>query len=184
MKFFITLLMLFIGGGCGDPNSAGASNSGKAPPPRLTKSRVQEFLKATSSPQQTLKIETAYGCVTQPAESKWQNMWVGFEFTGDICTVTVGPNNQVSVSFIGDSFIPVKSTSTSKYRTDLFVGALSNNQVLLVQYLPDGRVISVTQTVYNQQNQVVYGDVEGDHIKECLLDRELSRRTNKDRSCP
>ena len=182
MKIFIPLFMLFIGGGC-DRNNAGASNSGQAHPPHLTKSRVQEFLKAPSASNETLKQETAYGCVTQPAESKWQNMWVGFEFTGDICTVTVGPNNQVSVSFIGDNFIPVKSTSTLESRTDLFVGALSNNQVLLVQYLPDGRVISVTQTVYNQQNQVVYGDVEGDHIKECLLDREPSSRTNKDRSC-
>ena len=175
MKFFILFLILFIGG-CAD------SQPSTSHPPQLTKPYIQQVNRGPSN-QEVLRQETVYGCVTVPAEGTWQNMWVGFKFTGDVCSVTVGPNNQVSVSFIGSNFIPVKSTSTQQYRTDLFVGELPNNQVLVVQYLPDGRVISVTQTVYNSHNQLVYGQVEGDYIKECIFDREENKRSNQNRSC-
>ena len=182
MRHFILFFMFCIIGGACERNTG---TNASAMPPHLTKTHVQAFLNPnSSSPQEVLKTETAYGCVTVPAESTWQNMWVGLKFTGEICVVTVRPNNTVSVSFLGDSVIPVKSTSTQQYKTDLFVGELNNNQVLVVQYLPDGRVISVTQTVYNQNNQVVYGVVKGSFIKECILDREQARRVQQNRSCP
>ena len=178
MKFFIIFFILFIVG-CAD-----SKPSTSHPPPVLTQNNIQQISRANPVSQEVLRQETAYGCVTVPSKSTWQNMWVGLEFTGEICSATVGPNNQVSVSFIGSHFIPVKSTSTRQYRTDLFVGELPNNQVLVVQYLPDGRVISITQTVYNSHNQLVYGQVKGDFIKECIFDREENKRSNQNRSCP
>ncbi len=187
MIFLQVFLLFLIGCGgslvaCSDsPNKAVSSS---ASPPDLTKSYIQGLANPNPSSKQVLKQETVYGCVTVPAEGTWQNMWVGFEFTGEVCSVTVGSGNTVSVDFVEGGLIPVKSTSNPQYQTDLFVGELKDNQVLVVQYLPGGGVISVTHTVYNKNNQLVYGQVAGDYIKECILDREEDRRTNKNRSCP
>ena len=182
-KYTFYLFVCFSGFIAGCMGNKTAKNSDSSTVPHLTKSRVQNFLKSNSN-QEILTQEVIHGCVTVPAESTWQNMWVGFKFTGEVCSATVGPNNTVSVSFLSDNFISVKSTSTQEYKTDTLVGEINNNQVLIVQYLHDGRVISITQTVYNQNNQVVYGQVEGNYIKECIFNREPDRRTNINRSCP
>ena len=178
---FLCLFLLFYSG-CSRPSTQRTHTTGV--PPHFTKSYIQQILNSTSSVQEVLTQEIAYGCVTVPAQGTWSNMWSGLNFTGERCWVKVGPNNTVSVSFLGSHFIPVKSTSTPQYRTDIFVAELANNQVLMVQYLPDGRVISITQTVYNQYNQVVYGQVDGDFIKECIFDRETTKRYNTNHSCP
>lgn len=146
----------------------------------LTKSRIQNTEKSNTSQREILKQETIYGCVQVPQEVTWRNMWVRAKFTGEICSATIGPGNTVSVSFVEEGFVTVKQINDK----DILIGSLQNDQVLVAQYFPNGQLISVTQTVYNKNNQLVYGNVEGEFIKECIFNREENRRHNKNRSCP
>ena len=68
--------------------------------------------------------------------------------------VTVNPDNTVEVSFLGDGVIPVVSTSTEGFVTDIFVGELGNDEVLIVQH-HQGEVVSITQTIYDENGNVV-----------------------------
>ena len=63
-----------------------------------------------------------------------QRLVVGVEKTGESCSVTVNPDNTVEVSFLGDGVIPVVSTSTEGFVTDIFVAELGNDEVLIVQH--------------------------------------------------
>ena len=102
---------------------------------------------------------------------------VGFERTGERCSVTVQRGNTVQVSFLGDEVIPFVSTSTERSRTDLLVGELGTDQVLIVQH-HRGEVVSITQTVYDANGDVVYGrSGVGDVIRECGLAMTTSEKS-------
>ena len=102
---------------------------------------------------------------------------------GESCSVTVGENNTVKVSFLGDVVTSVVSTSTGQHRTDIFIGELENNQVIIVQH-HQGVVISVTQTVYDQKGNVVYGKSgQGEYIKECHFGMTTSEKLAGKKNC-
>ena len=112
-----------------------------------------------------------------------QRLMVGFETTGESCSVTVNRDNTVRVSFLGDAAIPVVSTSTARYRTDIFIGELGNDQVLIVQHRR-GDVVGITQTVYDENGDVVYGrSGVGEYIRECHLGMTTSEELAGKKKC-
>ena len=118
-----------------------------------------------------------------PARGFNQRLMVGFERTGERCSVTVQRGNTVQVSFLGDAVIPLVSTSTERPRTDLFVGELGADQVLIVQHRR-GEVVSITQTVYDANGDVVYGrSGVGDFIRECVLALTTSEKSADRERC-
>ena len=149
----------------------------------LTRSYLQQLLSNPSQNREQLKAGTYQGCVHVPATGFIQRRMVGFERTGEGCTVTVARTNAVRVSFLGDAVIPVVSTSTARYRTDIFIGELENGQVLIVQH-HRGEVVSVTQTVYDEKGDVVYGrSGEGDYIRECSFGMTTSEKMAGRKRC-
>ena len=149
----------------------------------MTKEYVQNILKNPPSAEyvENLVEETRYGCVTVPAKSFWQRWMVGLTFTEENCSVVVQPNNTVVVSFLGDKAIPVVSINKKNFYTDTFLTELGNNQVLIVQH-QKGRVVSVTQTIYDENNNVVYGKSgKGDFIKECHIG--VNNKSNSPQNC-
>ena len=149
----------------------------------LTKTYIKNLLQNPPQNQKKLKAETLNGCVHIPATSFIQRIMVGFEITGESCAITVDQNNTVQVSFLGDPVIPVVSTSTDKYRTDIYVGELENNQILIVQH-HQGKVVSVTQTIYDENDNVVYGQSgEGEYIKECLFTMTTTEKQSGKKNC-
>ena len=154
---------------CNSSNSATSRLS-------LTKNNIKQTISNPAQTQATLTTGTYTGCVSVPATSWVQRTMVGFEFTGKTCSITVLSNNIVKLSFLGDRQITVTSTSTASVRTDLFVGELESNEVLLVQH-HQGKVVSVTHTSYDKNNNLIYGrSGEGDMIKECMiLDKKCSK---------
>ena len=133
--------------------------------------------------QEPLKEETFNGCVHVPATDFIQKIMVGFERTGESCFVTVGKNNTVEVSFLEGNAVSVVSTSTDRYRTDIFIGELGSDQVLIVQH-HHGEVVSVTQTIYDKKGYVVYGkNGQGDYIKECHFGRTTFEKLAGKRNC-
>ena len=118
-----------------------------------------------------------------PATDFIQKIMVGFERTGESCFVTVGKNNTVEVSFLEGNAVSVVSTSTDRYRTDIFIGELGSDQVLIVQH-HHGEVVSVTQTIYDKKGYVVYGkNGQGDYIKECHFGRTTFEKLAGKRNC-
>ena len=82
-----------------------------------------------------------------------------------------------------DVVTSVVSTSTGQYRTDIFIGELGNNQVIIVQH-HQGMVVSVTQTVYDKKGNVVYGKSgQGEYIKECHLGMTTSEKLAGKKNC-
>ena len=149
----------------------------------LTKASNKKLLEKPPQNQEKLKTGTFHGCVHIPAKSVVQRVLVGFERTGEICSVTVGEDNSVKVSFLGDIVVSVVSTSTDQYRTDTFIGELENDQVLLVQH-HQGEVSVVTQTIYDKKGIVVYGKSgQGEYIKECHFGMTTSERLAGKKSC-
>ena len=160
----------------------GITGSSDAPQP-LTRSYLQQLLSNPPQHREQLKAGTYQGCVHIPATGFIQRRLVGFERTGEGCSVTVNRNNGVRVNFLGDAFIPVVSTSTARYRTDSFIGELENDQVLIVQHRR-GEVVSVTQTVYDGQGDVVYGRFgEGEYIRGCNIGMTTSERMAGSKRC-
>ena len=94
-----------------------------------------------------------------------QRALVGFQFTGEKCSFTISAHNHVTVSFLGDTPFPVLSTGPRRYPEDVYVAALANNQVLVVQHNPDRSFIIVTQTGYDRNNRAVYN---GHYMKRCF----------------
>ncbi|MCY4512673.1 MAG: hypothetical protein OXB86_03185 [Bdellovibrionales bacterium] len=138
-------------------------------PPPLTKDRVQEISQKPAQNDENLIPGTFEGCVFVPATDFFQKLMVGFKITGEACSATVHQDNTISVDFLGSITTKVFSTSTKDIRTDVFIGELGNNQVLIVQH-HQGKAVSVTQTIYDDNGTVVYGKFgEGDYIKECHL---------------
>ena len=149
----------------------------------LTRSYLQQLLSNPSQNREQLTAGTYQGCVHIPATGFMQRRMVGFERTGEGCSVTVERTNAVRVSFLGDAVIPVVSTSTARYRTDIFIGELENGQVLIVQH-HRGEVVSVTQTVYDEKGDVVYGRFgKGEHIKACNFGMTTSERRAGRKRC-
>ena len=149
----------------------------------LTRSYLQQLLSNPSQNREKLKAGTYQGCVHIPTTGFMQRRMVGFGRTGEGCSVTVNRNNAVRVSFLGESIIPIVSTGTPRYRTDIFVGELENGQVLIVQH-HRGEVVSVTQTVYDDQGAVVYGrSGEGDYIMACSFGMTTSERRAGSKRC-
>jgi len=133
----------------------------------LTRENTRKLLANPPQNQIRLNIGTFHGCVHIPAKDPIQRAMVGFEKTGESCSVTISQSNNVEVSFIGGAAIHVVSTSANQRSTDTFIGELANDQVLIVQH-HQGEVVSVTQTIYDQQGHVVHGKSrEGDYIRAC-----------------
>ena len=149
----------------------------------LTKSHVQSLLTKPPRNQEKLKTGTLHGCVHVPARGFMQRLMVGSEMTGESCSVTVNRDNTVSVSFLGDAVIPVVSTSTERYLTDIFIGELGNGQVLLVQH-HHGEVVGITQTVYDENGEVVYGrSGTGEFIRVCIFGMTTSEKLAGRKDC-
>ena len=158
------------------------SCSGSSVPP-LTRENTKRLLENPPQNQEPLKEGTFNGCVHVPATNFIQKIMVGFERTGENCFVTVGKNNTVEVSFLEGGIVSVVSTSTDQYRTDIFIGELGNNQVLIVQH-HQGEVVSVTQTVYDKKGHTVYGKSgQGEYIKECHFGRTTSEKLAGKKDC-
>ena len=149
----------------------------------LAKGYVQQLLSNPSPTQEKLKGGTLHGCVHIPAKGFMQRVMVGFETTGESCSVTVNQNNAVGVSFLGDAFIPVVSTSRERKLTDILIGELENDQVLIVQHRR-GEIVSITQTVYDKNGDVVYGrSGDGDYIRGCNFGMTTSEKLAGRKSC-
>ena len=132
----------------------------------LTRANIQN-LNDSSVHQEELQEETISGCISVPATSLFQRIFVGSESTGESCSVTIHPGNKVSVSFLEQKNIQLMSTSSPQFVTDTFVAELDNGDVLVVQQV-DGRVVSLTHTVYDAQGRVVYQNSgKGNYIREC-----------------
>ena len=171
INFFFLFVFLF---------SVGCSNSIEG---SLTKESNRRLFANPDQNQEQLRTGTFYGCVSIPARNRIQKLLVGFEITGENCSVTVNEDNIVNVNFLGDVDVPVFSTSAGEHRTDIFIGELENNQVLIVQH-HEGEVVSVTQTIYDQNDVVVYGKFgQGDYIKECMFAMTTSERLAGEKNC-
>jgi len=180
----LTLMILcfcaFFTGSCDHSEQPLASRS---KPPPLTKNNVRQLLQNPSQNRNKLEPGTFKGCVLIPATDPIQKRMVGFQLTGETCSATVGPNNSIRVDFLGNIDIPLASTSTEQIQTDTFVGELENNQVLIVQY-HQGQVVSVTQTIYDNNDDVVYGKFgNGDFIKECSFSMTTAERAAGQKNC-
>lgn len=149
----------------------------------LTKEYVESLFRNPAENQEKLLEETLIGCVHIPARGFVQRLMVGFERTGESCSVIVGQNNTVTVSFISNESISLVSTSSRQRITDIFIGDLGEDQILVVQH-HQGKVVSVTQTVYDENGYVVYGSSgKGTYIKECHLGMTTSERLAGRKSC-
>ena len=149
----------------------------------LNKSYLRGLLSNPPRGQEKLKPGTRHGCVHIPARGFMQRLMVGFEVTGESCSVTVNEDSTVAVSFLGDASIPLASTSTEERRTDILVGGLENDQVLIVQH-HQGEVVSLTQTVYDENGDVVYGRFgNGNYIRECHFGMTTSERLAGRKKC-
>ena len=149
----------------------------------LTKGYVRRLLSNPPRHQEKLRPGTLHGCVHIPARGFFQRLMVGFEITGESCSITVSQDNTAKVSFLGDDAISLVSTSTERYLTDIFVGELGNEQVLIVQH-HRGEVVSVTQTVYDKNGDVVYGrSGVGEFLRECNFGMTTSERLAGRKRC-
>ncbi len=149
----------------------------------LTEKNNRTLLENPPQNQKQLKLGTFYGCVHVPATDFIRNILGGFEKTGEGCSIAISENNMIQVSFLGDNVIPIVSTSTDQYRTDTFIGELDNSQVLIVQH-QRGEVVSVTQTIYDKNGDVVYGKSgQGQWIKGCNLTMTTSERLAGKKDC-
>ncbi|MDE0150998.1 MAG: hypothetical protein OXK80_00675 [Bdellovibrionales bacterium] len=148
----------------------------------LTRESNRELLENPPRNQEQLHTGTYYGCVHIPATEFFQKLMVGFERTGESCEVTVHDNNNVEVSFI-ENPVTVVNTSTDQLQRDIFIGELEYDQVLIVQH-HQGEVVSITQTIYDENGYVVYGKSgEGDYIKECHLGMTTSEQLAGRKNC-
>ena len=148
----------------------------------LTKEYMKDLFENPPQNQISLQEDTYNGCVHIPARNSVQRLMVGFERTGESCSITVSQNNTVTVSFVSDDPIPLVSTRFGRH-TDILVGDLGEDQILIIQY-HQGQVSSVTQTVYDENGHVVHGPSgKGTYIKECHLGMTTSERLAGKRSC-
>lgn len=153
-------------------NSSSSSEAYNVKP--MSRSTVKETL--TAGADDRLAVRSYEGCVAVPAKDPLKKIAVGFDLTGESCTITVKAGNLVSVSFLGQDVSVVRYSIA-----DVFVGEISQDRVLVVQWLEEtGEVLDVNQTVYDSKGIVVYGNSgDGDYINSC----HIPRTTNKNKSC-
>ena len=169
---FLLFICFFIIVSCNNSN-----------PRTLTKESYERFVQNPPPNQEKLQVGTFNGCVHIPATGFVQKLMVGFEITGESCSITINEGNTITVSFLGDVVTSLVSASTEQYNTDIFIGELKNNQVLIVQH-HQGGVNSVTQTIYDQNGTVVYGQSgQGDYIKECHFGMTTSEKIAGKKNC-
>ncbi len=169
---FLLFICFFIIVSCNSPTSQ-----------NLTKENYKQFVQNPLPNQEKLTVGTLYGCVHIPATGFVQKLMVGFERTGESCSITINEGNTITVSFLGDVATSLVSTSTQQHNTDTFIGELENNQVLIVQH-HQGEVTSVTQTIYDNNDNIVYGKSgQGDYIKECHFGMTTSEKLAGKKNC-
>ena len=171
MKTSVPVILVFLfTSGCGElegtviPTASSAEDTTRQIP-----SRVPE-----------LKMGTYHGCESVPSKKFFQRLFVGFEFTGASCSVTVVSGNNVIVSFIEDEIVPLAPYPAPDgiSNSDIYIGELDNSNVLVVQHDFNGQVYSVTQTIRDSTGTLVYGRFgKGDMIKECVLHQDIRPRT-------
>lgn len=168
---FVSIIFFAMIGGC----------RGSVAQP-LTKEYVTNLFEVPPQNSVQLQEETYTGCVHIPARNPVQRLMVGFERTGESCSIIVDQGNTVTGSFVDNRFIPLVSTGFGRH-SDIFLGDLGQDQLLIVQH-HQGQVISVTHTVYDKNGHVVYGrSGKGTYIKECHLGMTTSEREAGKRSC-
>ena len=162
MKFFLIFCFIILNG-CAS-STASESNDSIFP---LTRNKIKNLLDNPPARSEKLEEETISGCISVPARGFFQRLFVGSESTGESCSITIHSGNKISVDFLRQKNIPLISASQPGIPTDTFVAELESGQVLIVQQLR-GRVVSVTQTIYDSQGVVVYQNSgKGDFIREC-----------------
>ena len=162
MKFFLIFCFIIL---TGCVNSTASESNGSIFP--LTRNKIKNLLENPPTRSEKLEEETISGCVSVPARGFFQRLFVGLESTGESCSITIHSSNKISVDFLRQKNIQLISTSQPDIPTDTFVAELDNGQVLIVQQVR-GRVVSVTQTIYDSQGTVVYQNSgKGEFIKEC-----------------
>ena len=165
----VVLVFLFTSA-CGEPEGTATS----------TASRAERTTRQTPSQVPDLRIRTYHGCESVPAQAALQRLFVGFELTGESCSVAVVAGNSVRVSFMDDDIVPLSPypSPDGNFNSDILIGELENSDVLIVQHDFNGHVYSVTQTIRDSSGALVYGrSGSGDYIKECLVHQENRPRT-------
>ena len=144
-----------------------------------TASSAEQTTRQTPSRVPELKTGTYHGCESVPSNKFFQRLFLGFEFTGESCSVTVVSGNNVTVSCIEDEIVslaPYPAPDGNSY-SDVFIGELNNSNVLVVQHAFSGHVRSVTQTIRDSNGILVYGrSGKGDMIKECVIHQDNQQR--------
>ena len=72
-----------------------------------TASSAEQTTRQTPSRVLELKMDTYHGCESVPSKKFFQRLFVGFEFTGESCSVSVVSGNNVTVSFIEGAIVPL-----------------------------------------------------------------------------
>ena len=152
---FLSLVLLLVG--CGNSNNQ----------PVAKKINKSFLLMDHSQEQEKLKAGTFQGCVYITATNFIQKIMVGFKFTGEICDIEVNEDNTVKVSFLRDEAISLVGVKIEDDYKDLFIGDLENNQALVIEHYK-GALVSVIQTSYDKNGDLIYGSFERDkYIKRC-----------------
>jgi len=134
----------------------------------ISKAVIQEQI--NSSQGSVSLVDGAYrGCEHVPAKGSIKNMWVGFESTGASCSVTVHPDQTVSLSFFGSR---AYSVSQIGEQWDILIGFVSDDEVLVVQHL-NNRVTGVTHTSFDKDDNLNYGQSgKGDSFRTCHISQK------------
>lgn len=144
------------------------SNCGGATAKLTTKENVRKLLEnPPPKSQNKLKQGTYNGCVSKPAKDFFQRILVGGRYTGETCSITVRPNNKVSLSFFEGAVIPL--VSADSIRTDILVGDLKDkdNNIIVVQH-HEREVVEVTHTLYDKNNGTAFQLEYMKSIKSCV----------------
>ena len=133
------VLVVVLASGCAGPQETATSAA----------SRAERATRQTPSRVPDLSIRTYDGCESVPAQSGLQRLFVGFELTGESCSVDVLAGNNVRVSFIDDEIVPLAPypAPDGRFNSDILIGELGNSDVLIVQHDFNGHVYNVTQTI-------------------------------------
>ena len=132
----------------------------------FSKADIQNVIDTRPFPGPMLTPGTYRGCEMVPWAGQKPQI-EGTEFTGRSCSVTVEPDNAVTVSFVEKKISPLTLWEAN---SDTFIAGLNEDQVLLVQFRHNKEVISVTQTGYDSQGNLNYGQSgKGDFIKSCIM---------------
>ena len=136
---------------------------------------AEDTSRQASSRVPDLRTGTYHGCESVPSKKFFQRLFVGSEFTGKSCSVTVVSGKKAAVSFIEDKIVSLTPypAPDSNFSSDIFIGELDNPHVLIVQHDFHGHVYSVTQTIRDSTGTLVYAKSgKGEMIRECILHQD------------